>query len=103
MELKAVTSNANPEVKRIRALTQRKYREKDNVFLTEGLRHALEAAEAGWSFETVVIEDEARHHPLVKKLLALVEKQKCYCLSVPPKLMESIAKRDNAQTVVAVI
>jgi TrmH family RNA methyltransferase len=103
MAIKAVTSRDNPEIKRIRALAQRKHREEDAVFLTEGLRHALEAAETGWSFETVVIEDEAQNHPLVKKLLALVEKQKCYCLSVPPKLMESIAKRDNAQAVVAVI
>lgn len=103
MELKAVSSRDNPEIKRIRALAQRKYREKDNVFLTEGLRHALEAAETGWVFETVAIEEDARNHPLVKKLLAIVQKQKCHCLTVPAKLMESITTRDNAQAVVAVI
>jgi TrmH family RNA methyltransferase len=103
MELKAVSSKDNPDIKRIRALSQRKHREKDNVFLTEGLRHALEAAETGWAFETVVIEDEARNHPLVKNLLSLVQKQKCHCLAVPAKLMESITTRDNAQAVVAVI
>ena len=103
MEFKTVTSLANPEIKRIRSLAQRKYREQGGVFLTEGLRHALEAAEAGWQFETLVVEDAARNRDLVQKLVTLLSGQDCHCLSVPRELMENLAKRDNAQTVMAVI
>lgn len=101
--MKKITSTANPEIKNIRALAMRKYREETGLFITEGLRHALEAAEAGWEFSALVIEESAKDKDLVKKLLALVEKQKAHVLDVSPKIMESLTKRDNAQNVVAVL
>lgn len=102
-EIRRITSLANPEIKKVRSLAMRKYREEEKLFLTEGLRHALEAAEAGWSFQTLVIEESARDKDLVRRLLALCEKQDCLILEVPHHIMESIAKRDNAQTVLAVL
>lgn len=101
--MKVVTSLSNPEIKNIRALAMRKYREAEGLFVTEGLRHALEAAEAGWEFKTLIVEQSAKDKDLVKKLIDLCEKQKCLCLEVTPHIMESLAKRDNAQTVMAVL
>ncbi len=71
MEIRKITSRANEEIKKIRSLAQRKFREETGLFITEGLRHALEAAEAGWTFEALVIEDGAKGKDLVKKLLGL--------------------------------
>jgi TrmH family RNA methyltransferase len=99
--MKKVTSLANPAIKKIRSLALRKYREEEKLFITEGLRHALEAAEAGWEFDTLVIEESAKDKELVKRLLSLCGD--CEVLEVPPNVMESLAKRDNAQTVLAVI
>lgn len=102
-EFRRVTSLANPEIKKVRSLAMRKYREKENLFLTEGLRHALEAAEAGWRFETIVIEESVRDKPLVQRLLSLCADQPCLRLEVTAAIMESVARRDNAQTVLAVL
>lgn len=102
-ELKKITSLANPEIKNIRALAMRKYREEEGLFVTEGLRHALEAAEAGWEFKTLVIEESSKDKELVRKLIGLCQRQKCLCLEVTPAIMESITKRDNAQAVMAVL
>lgn len=98
---KKITSTANPEIKRIRSLSLRKYREEEGVFITEGLRHALEAAEAGWDFEIVVIEESVRGKDLVQKLLQMAKGAKI--LEVSAKVMETLAKRDNAQTILAVL
>ncbi len=102
-EIRKITSRANEEIKKIRSLAQRKYREEYGLFLTEGLRHALEAAETGWKFETIVIEESVRDNAPVQKLLSLVAPQRCLCLEVTADIMESITKRDNAQTVIAVL
>ena len=100
-EARKITSLSNPEIKKIRSLALRKYREEEDLFITEGLRHALEAAEAGWAFETIVIEESEKDKDLVKKLLSLAGD--CLVLEVSAKIMESLAKRDNAQTVMAVL
>jgi RNA methyltransferase, TrmH family len=99
-EIRKITSRSNEEIKKIRSLAQRKYREETGLFITEGLRHALEAAEAGWKFEALVIEDGAKGKDLVKKLLGLAN---CLTLEAPADIMESITKRDNAQNVIAVL
>jgi len=99
-EIRKITSRSNEEIKKIRSLAQRKYREESGLFITEGLRHALEAAEAGWEFQSLVIEDGSKGHDLVKKLLKQAD---CLVLEVPSAIMESITKRDNAQNVVAVL
>lgn len=98
---KKITSTANPEIKRIRSLSLRKYREEEGVFITEGLRHALEAAEAGWDFETLVIEENVSAKDLVQKLIKMARRAKI--LEVSAKVMETLAKRDNPQTVLAVL
>jgi TrmH family RNA methyltransferase len=100
LEIRKITSRANEEIKKIKSLGMRKYREETGLFITEGLRHALEAAEAGWEFQTLVVEDGAKGHELVKKLLKQAD---CLVLEVPSAIMESITKRDNAQNVVAVL
>lgn len=100
---KQVTSRANPDIKRIKALSMRKYREEEKVFVAEGVRHALEAAEAGWDFDTLVIQNEWLDKPPVQKLLTLLENKKPNMLEVTADIMESLANRDNAQTVLSVI
>jgi len=102
-EIRKVTSLSNPEIKKIRSLSMRKYREEYGLFVTEGLRHALEAAEAGWAFETILVEESVREKEQVKRLLGLCAKQSCAVLEVTPSIMESVTKRDNAQTVIAVL
>jgi TrmH family RNA methyltransferase len=101
--MKKITSLSNPDIKRIRSLALRKYREETGLFIAEGLRHAIEAAEAGWEFDTLVVEDSAQGKALVKDLVAKVQRQEALLLDVSQGVMESITRRDNAQAVVAVL
>lgn len=101
--MKAVSSAANPDVKRLRALSLRKNREESGLFLTEGLRHAVEAMEAGWTFDTLLIEESALSKDLCKRVADHARGQGAQVLLGTPKVMESVTKRDNAQSVVAAL
>lgn len=101
--MKRVTSLTNPDIKRVRSLGLRKNREEEQVFVAEGLRHTLEAAEAGWAFDTLIVEDSVQDKELVQKLIKIAEGQNANILDVPRHVMEGITKRDNAQTVMAVL
>src|SRR4051812_24414544 len=50
-----ITSAANPAIKQIRALSQRKERDARGLFFIEGIRIVTEALETGAAIETVVV------------------------------------------------
>ncbi|HEX4356772.1 MAG TPA: RNA methyltransferase [Pseudonocardia sp.] len=53
-----ISSAANPLVKRIRALADRKHRRREGVFVVEGIQPVWRAVEAGWQVETLVVVPE---------------------------------------------
>ena len=52
--VKQVTSLANPLVKEIRALHQKKARDETGLFIAEGQKLVRDAVEKGWPVETLV-------------------------------------------------
>ncbi|MCR9177485.1 MAG: RNA methyltransferase [Alphaproteobacteria bacterium] len=98
-----ITSAANPEIKSIRALNTKKGRSEQGAFLSEGLRHVLEAARVGWTIRRLLISKTARQGPLLEEARTACVASGGRVLVVPPALMERVAKRDNAQSVIAVI
>jgi TrmH family RNA methyltransferase len=50
-----ITSAANPLVKRIRLLSDRRYRRQQGAFLVEGTQSVGRAFEAGWDIETLIV------------------------------------------------
>lgn len=53
-----ITSAANPLVKRIRLLAERKHRRRERAFVVEGIQPVWRAVEAGWELETLVVVPE---------------------------------------------
>jgi RNA methyltransferase, TrmH family len=53
-----ISSAANPLVKRIRALADRKHRRREGAFVVEGIQPVWRAVEAGWDVETLVVVPE---------------------------------------------
>ena len=53
-QVKEVTSLANPIIKDIKALTNKKDREESGTFMAEGLKLVIVALELGWWFRTLV-------------------------------------------------
>lgn len=50
-----ITSAANPLVKRVRALADRRARRREGVFVVEGVQPVWRAVEAGWEIETLLV------------------------------------------------
>jgi TrmH family RNA methyltransferase len=51
----AITSAANPLVKRMRLLADRRARRREEAFVVEGVQPVWRAVEAGWQIETLIV------------------------------------------------
>jgi len=96
-----IESFANPALKLLRSLDQKKARAESGLFLCEGARHASEALAQGWRLPLVLVAETAMDRPYVQKLAEDVAGRGGRVLTAPDRVMEKVAHRDNAQTVIA--
>ena len=98
-----IRSAANDEIKALRALDSKKGRVEQNAFLSEGLRHVVEAVRRGWRVRRLVLSESAGTSPLLREAIEGCRSGGGRVLTVTDELMIRIARRDNAQSVIAVI
>ena len=103
MSVKQVSSVANPIVKSIRALAQKKAREREGVFVAEGLKLALDALDGGWTIRTLVVSASNGPRERIDEVSARVHAAGGLVLQVADKVLAAISRRDNPQTVIAVV
>jgi TrmH family RNA methyltransferase len=101
-QVKEVTSLANPIIKDIKALAQKKSRDESRTFLAEGLKLVIDALDRGWAIRTLVYAKAGKGKPLVEKVAARTVAAGGLVLEVSEKVMSSITRRDNPQMVAAV-
>jgi TrmH family RNA methyltransferase len=101
-QVKEVTSLANPIIKDIKALSQKKHREGSGHFMAEGLKLVLDALETGWQIDTLIYAKAAKDKPLVEKTAARTVASGGLVLEVSEKVLSSITRRDNPQSVVGI-
>ncbi|NKN35093.1 RNA methyltransferase [Agrobacterium sp. a22-2] len=101
-QVKEVTSLANPIVKDIKALSQKKMRDETRTFMAEGLKLVIDALELGWTIRTLIYSKAAKGKPLVEKIAARTVASGGLVLEVSEKVMASITRRDNPQMVAGV-
>lgn len=97
-----LTSPANPTLKRIRSLREKKFRRTEGLFLAEGLRIVAEAVEAGVVPEMLVFADDAAAHPLVERLVAITEAAGGHAIETDRAMLHKLTEKDNPQAVVGV-
>ena len=97
-----ITSHANPTIKRIGSLRDKKHRRAEGRFLAEGLRICTEAVEAGQVPEILVYADAGGGHPLVQRLIAVVEAAGGTALETSPDILGKLTGKDNPQAVLGV-
>lgn len=102
-KVKAVTSPANQHIKDIKALFLRKYRKQTGLFLAEGLRTLIEAAELGAELKQLVYLADLRDKPEVARLRAICASQNGLILEVSEAVLEKISRKDNPQAVIGVL
>jgi len=101
-QVKEVTSLANPIIKDIKALTNKKSREESGTFLAEGLKLVIDAIELGWTIRTLVYAKAAKGKPLDEQMAARTVASGGLVLEVSEKVIASITRRDNPQMVVGI-
>ncbi|AQS40744.1 MAG: tRNA/rRNA methyltransferase [Candidatus Tokpelaia hoelldobleri] len=101
-QVKEITSAANPVIKDLRALSQKKYRDREGIFLAEGLKLVTDALDLDWVIRTFVFARTALDNPLVAKTAARARAAGALVIEANNKVMEAITRRDNPQNVIAV-
>lgn len=90
-----IRSPANPTLKRIRSLRQRRTRESERAFVVEGIRAVEDAIAAGGRAEVVIVrEDAAWRPPDVPDRFPLRR--------VAPRLFDALSETETPQPLIAV-
>jgi TrmH family RNA methyltransferase len=95
-----ITSPANPLVKTLKSLHLKKGRAETGLFLAEGGRLALEAAELGVWPEILAFSDAALERPRMGAFIDEASGRGVRCVETSETVLAQIAKRDNPQTVI---
>ncbi|MEM8813469.1 MAG: RNA methyltransferase [Pseudomonadota bacterium] len=97
-----ITSLTNPQVKAIRALSQRKHRRATGTFLAEGLKLVIDGLDAGWPIETFLFSESIRDQAAIGAASVKARAAGAAVLEVTDAILEKIARRDNPQMVIGV-
>jgi TrmH family RNA methyltransferase len=95
---KLITSAANPLIKKLRALSAKKTRDEEGLFIVEGARHVAEALEAGWEIAQLVFSQKAKTEAVVTATRKLCGVN----IEVTDDILSRITGRDNTQPVIGV-
>ena len=95
-----ITSASNPLIKTLKSLHAKKGRAETGLFLAEGARLALEAADLGVWPEILVHSPAALAREAVRALIGEAEKRRVRVIETSETVLGQISKRDNPQTVI---
>lgn len=73
--MKRIESPSNEKIKLIASLRQRKYREREGLFVAEGVRLAEMAARSGWDVPMALVTDEAACDSRVQDVTRTIEER----------------------------
>lgn len=97
-----ITSAANPTVKRVRALRQRKARDETGLCFLEGIRLVAEAARSGAALEQLVVAPALLSSPFARELVAEQSRAGVPVLEVSPEVFAALSQKDGPQGLAAV-
>jgi len=95
-----ITSASNPQIKTLKSLHAKKGRAETGLFLAEGARLAVEAADLGVWPEILVFSPAAMTRDQVRALIGEAEQRRVRTIETSETVLAQISKRDNPQTVI---
>lgn len=95
-----ITSPSNPLIKTLKSLHTKKGRSETGLFLAEGARLAVEAADLGVWPKFLVYSAAALARDHVRQLLHEAEARRVRVIETSESVLGAISKRDNPQTVI---
>jgi TrmH family RNA methyltransferase len=95
-----ITSASNPLIKTLKSLHAKKGRAETGLFLAEGARLAVEAADLGVWPEILLFSPAAMTREQVRALIDEAERRRVRTIETSETVLAQISKRDNPQTVI---
>src|SRR5271166_2764327 len=98
-----ISSAANPLVKRVRALADRKHRRRESAFVVQGIQPVWQAVEAGADIEVLIVAPELLRHPGAAAMVADQEAAGVKVARLSTELFGRIADRDGPAGLAAIV
>lgn len=98
-----ITSFANPTVKRVRALSERKYRRREGAFAVEGLQPVWRAVTSGWPLEMLVVAPQLQRNDAADAMVAEQRARGVRVVRVSAEVFGRLSGRDGPAGLLAVV
>src|SRR5882724_10865653 len=98
-----ISSAANPLIKRVRLLADRRHRRREGAFVVEGIQPVWQAVEAGAAIETLIVAPDLLRPPGAVAMVARQEERGVPVARVSAELFGRIAGRDGPAGLAAII
>lgn len=98
-----ITSSANPRIKQIRKLRDRKERQESGLFYAEGLRIVIEAVLQNAPIQALLVASEMLTSPQGNKIVEEQRIKGIEVLEVSEGVFKSLALKDDPQGIAAVV
>ena len=98
-----ISSAANPLVKRVRALGDRKRRQRESAFVVQGIQPVWQAVEAGAEIETLIVAPDLLRHAGATTMVAAQEDAGIRVARLSAELFGRIADRDGPSGLAAIV
>ena len=98
-----VYSRHHPAVRRLRQLQERAERDRTGLFIVEGVRHILQAAEQNAKFETLFLAPPLLQNVPAQRLVRKLQRDGVPILRLTPEVYHSISQAEEPQGIGAVV
>jgi len=98
-----ITSAANPLVKRVRSLADRKYRRQQGAFVVEGVQPVGRALEAGWEVEVLIVAPDLLAGTAAAIVVGRVAGQGIRVAQVSAELFGRMSDREGPSGLAAIV
>ena len=98
-----ISSAANPLVKRVRLLADRKHRRRESAFVVQGIQPVWQAVEAGSHVEVLIVAPDLLRHPGATAMVAEQEAAGVRVARLSGELFGRISDRDTPSGLAAIV
>ena len=98
-----IRSAANPLVKRVRLLADRKHRRREAAFMVQGIQPVWQAVEAGADIEVLIVAPELLRHSGAAAMVAAQEASGVKVARLTAEIFGRIADRDGPSGLAAIV
>jgi TrmH family RNA methyltransferase len=98
-----ITSAANPLIRRMRLLADRRHRRREGAFVAQGVQPVWQAVDAGAEIEVLVVAPDLLSGPAVAQFVARQEDRGLRVARVSSALFARIADRDGPSGLAAIV